>query len=1039
MKHKILVFFLFLSVTCFLSGQEKILTGIVKDAVDGSGLPGVTIAIKGTTKGTISDVNGGFSIRVQLGDTLSITYVGKRPVTEVVDKRNVIEIILYNDIEALEEVTVVAFGTQKKQSVVSSIETVKISDLKVPASNLTTALAGRIPGLISYQTTGEPGRDNAQFFVRGVTTFGYKSDPLILIDGFEMSTDDLARLQPDDIESFSILKDASATVLYGSRAANGIILVTTKKGLEGPVKLNIRIDNHIATPTKIPQLADGVTYMRMYNEARMTRDPLLGTYYSQQKIQATANGENPMIYPNVDWYNEIFKRSTVNTKMNLNIQGGGRVATYFVSGGYENETGLLKIDPRNNYNNNININRFNIRTNVNFKLTPTTTLETKITGRFERQNTPASSTTDIFADVMDSNPVDFPSVYEPDEANKYVRHTLFGNTYVGGGIKANPYANMTRGYTDQNESNITAQASLIQDMNFLIKGLKLQLKGSINNWTSYTSTRKYTPFYYDLESYNQITGDYTLWCLNPTSGQTHLGDVIPGRDATFKYYFEGRATWNRVFDLHNVGAMLVGTMEENLLTGGNSTSIYETLPEKNIGFSGRFTYDFDSRYFFEFAFGYNGSEKFDGSKRFGFYPSIAGGWLISNESFWEPMKNFISSLKIKGSIGQIGNDAIAERADRFFYLSDISIYGSSNAIQHGYRWGESFMNSYGGYTINRYANPNISWETSVKWNAGIELGLMKDQLKIQAEIFGEKRSNIYMIRENFPATAGLEASISGNVGELEAWGVDGSIDYQHFFSNDFWLTGRANFTFSDNKYVQLDEKDYPDKYRKRLGHNVKQQWGLIAERLFVDEEEIANSPRQDFGEYMAGDIKYKDVNGDGVINDNDRVPLGYPTVPKIQYGFGLSTGYKKMDFSFFIQGNAEVSFFIHPGVYKTEGISPFVNRRNSLKIVADDYWSETNPNIYAFWPRLSTEPVENNTQQSSWWLRNASFLRLKQIEVGYNLKGWKKIGLENLRLYINLENMLVFSKFSLWDPEMGRSGLGYPPNKRYNVGVQLMF
>ncbi|MCD7938537.1 MAG: TonB-dependent receptor, partial [Tannerellaceae bacterium] len=404
-------------------------------------------------------------------------------------------------------------------------------------------------------------------------------------------------------------------------------------------------------------------------------------------------------------------------------------------------------------------------------------------------------------------------------------------------------------------------------MSFLTEGLILELKGSVNNWTKYQSGRTYEPYYYDLESYNMVTGEYTLWNLNPTSGSAYLGDVIPERDATFKYYFEARTTWGRTFGRHTVGGMVVGTMEENLVTGGNSNSIYETLPERNTGVSGRFTYDFDTRYFLEFAFGYNGSEKFDGNKRFGFFPSIAGGWLISNEAFWEPIRDGFSMLKLKASVGKVGNDAIAERKDRFFYLSDISLYGNGSVvIDNGYRWGESFMNSYGGYSINRYANPNISWEESTKWNAGAEMGFMKDALKLQVDVFGEDRKNIYMKRENFPATAGLEADVSGNVGRVKSWGVDGSADYQHFFNRDFWLTGRANFTFATNKYVEMDEKDYPDEYLKRTDFNVNQQWGLIAERLFVDEEEIANSPKQDFGEYMAGDIKYKDVNGDGVIN-----------------------------------------------------------------------------------------------------------------------------------------------------------------------------
>lgn len=1027
---------LLLHGVCF--AQNKPISGIVKDGSDGSGLPGVTVTVQGNPAGAATDLNGEFQIEAAVGDTLVFTLIGKTTVKQAVGERNILEILMYDDESLLEEVAVVAFGTQKKSSMVSSVTSVNVKDLNTPASNLTSSFAGRIPGVISYQTTGEPGADNAQFFIRGVTTFGYKTSPLILIDGFEASTDDLARLQPDDIESFSILKDASATVLYGARGANGIIMVTTKAGEEGPVKLNARVDVSTAMPTLIPEMVDGVRYMRMYNEARVSRDPVLGPYYSEQKIQSTRDGQNPMMFPNVDWYDALFNAYTINTKANLNVSGGGKVATYFVSTGYDKETGLLKVDRRNNFNNNIDINRLFIRSNVIFKLSPTTTLDTRLQGRFERYTGPYESAADIFGMVMFSNPVDFPAVYEPDADNQFTEHILFGSTFANGILKPNPYANMVRGYEDRNESKISAQATLMQDLKFITEGLKMQAKASVNTWSYYASRRSYNPYYYELQSYNQITEEYELFALNPTSGRAYLGDVIPFRDADGHYYFEARFNWDRVFGKHTVGAMTVGMMEEKLLTGGNSGSIYETLPERNMGNSGRLNYGYDDRYFFEFAYGYNGSEKFSGAKRYGFFPSFGVAWMVSNESFWPEQMDFISSLKFRTTWGRVGNDAIAQRADRFFYLSDISMGGGS------YRWGSSFMNAYEGYSISRYANPDITWEISEKWNVGVDLGLMEESLKIQADVFKDTRSNIYMTRENFPSTAGLEASISGNVGKARSWGVDGSIDYQRFFNSDFWMTGRVNFTYATNEFLELDEKDYPDEYLKRKGHNINQWWGLVAERLFVDEQEINNSPKQDFGRYMAGDIKYKDVNQDGIINSNDRVPLGHPTVPEIQYGFGISTGYKNFDFSFFFQGNSRVSFFINPSVGGgndgLEGIAPFTLRRNALAIVAKDYWSETNPNVHAFWPRLSTDPLENNTQQSSWWLRDASFLRLKSVELGYSPKGLEKLGFESgSRVYFSVENAAVFSPFQLWDPEMGRKGLGYPPNRRFNVGIQLAF
>uniref|UniRef100_UPI0032170C87 SusC/RagA family TonB-linked outer membrane protein n=1 Tax=uncultured Draconibacterium sp. TaxID=1573823 RepID=UPI0032170C87 len=1023
--------------------QKKEIRGVV-NSEDGVPIPGVSISIKGTTQGTVSNGNGEFWLEVSKGDTLQFSFIGKEPIIKVVDDRNILNVTMYSDEMELEEVQVVAFGVQRKESVIASIETVKPAELKQPASNLTAALAGRIPGIISYQSSGEPGADNAQFFVRGVTTFGYKSNPLILIDGFEATSSDLARLEPDNIESFSILKDASATVLYGARGANGIIMVETKSGREGPVKINVRLDMHVATPTKMNDLLDGVEYMRLYNEARVSRDPILGTYYSEQKIQATAKGENPMIYPNIDWYDELFEKSTINKKGNFNISGGGRVATYFVAGTVENETGLLRVDSRNNFNNNIDINRVQLRNNVILKLTPTTKLDTRLSARFENYNgpnTPAytnnAEQNSIFRMVMNSNPVDFPAVYEPDEQHQYTDHILFGNTFASGSLKQNPYAEMVRGYESRNTSTITAMATLSQDLDFITEGLKLQAKASVKTWSKYSSKRYYKPFFYDLESYNQITGDYKLFALNPTSGQVFLGDVSPGRDASAHYYFETRMNWDRQFGKHTFGIMTVGMLEEHLLTSGNSYSIYETLPERNMGVSGRFAYNYDLKYFLEYTFGYNGSEKFMGTKRFGFFPSIAAGWMVSNEPFWESYKQVVNTLKLKATYGVVGNDAIAKRADRFFYLSDISKSSSG----YGYRWGQTFMNEYDGYKIIRYANPDITWEISKKFNFGAELSFLDEALKVQWDVFREERSQIYRIRENFPASVGLEAAISGNVGKALAKGHEASVDYQHVFNNNFWLTGRCNFTYATSEYIELDERDYADEYLKRVGYPIRQQWGLLAERLFVDEAEIANSPKQDFGLYQAGDIKYKDVNGDGVVNANDRVPLGYPTLPEIQYGYGLSMGYKNFDMSFFFQGNARVSIFVNPGTYRDEGIAPFVNRRNALSIIAEDHWSETNPDVHAFWPRLSVDALYNNTQRSSWWMRNGAFMRLKTVEMGYNLpeRLFKNIGVKTSRIYFSGENLFVISPFKLWDPEMGNKGLGYPPNRRFNIGIQLSF
>ncbi|GHV66845.1 SusC/RagA family TonB-linked outer membrane protein [Bacteroidia bacterium] len=1024
--------------------QNVSVGGVITDET-GAPMPGVAIALQGSTRGVTTDPDGTYKIEVPQDGTLVISFLGYETQTIAVNGQRKIDLQLKPKGDVLDEVTVVAFGTQKKSSVVASIETVKTSALKVPSSNLTTAFAGKIPGLISYQTSGEPGADNAQFFVRGVTTFGYAKSPLILVDGFESTADDLARMTPDDIESFSILKDASAAVLYGSRGANGIILVTTKSGREGKVKINARVDVNVNMPTQLPEMIGAVEYMQLYNQALLSRYPDRDAYYSEQKIQSTMRGENPMVNPNVDWYNMLFNRQVVNTKANLNVSGGGAIANYFVSAGYENENGLLKVDNRNNFNSNINIDRFNLRNNVIFKLSPSTTLDTRLQARYEKYTGPSVSAGEIFNQVIEANPVDFPPVFIPDEAHQYTQHTLFGSRPVGGSAwKKNPYAEMVKGYESRDETTVTAQATILQDLSFITKGLKAQLKASAGTWSKYGMTRSYNPFFYDVESYDIVTDKYRLYRIN-NDGSTTLNDAVAARQTSSNYYLEGRANWDRTFGKHSIGAMTVFMLQENLFSvdGG---SLAKTLPERNVGNSGRVTYDYDDRYFAEFGYGYNGSEKFTSDKRFGFFPSIDVGWLVSNESFWAGAKDYVDLLKLKFTWGQVGNDNISSRDKRFQFLSKLAY---TTDAQRNYMFGQLMSNGYNGYTISGFANHNIGWEVSDKFNIGFELGLLKDgPLKLQMDLFKDNRRNIFMRRTDIPATTGFgDIEMWGNVGEMESKGIDASIDYQKFFNNDFWLTGRANFTYAVNKFIEYDEPDYDYEYLYRKGRSSGVQWGYVAERLFVDDTEVLMSPAQKFGagEVQAGDIKYKDVNGDGTINQNDRIAMGFPTTPEIQYGFGLSGGYKNFDVSFFFQGNARVSFFIDPKGQYTEdgatkyGIAPFIDRRNALAMVTRGAWTETNPDVHAFWPRLSIDVADNNTQVSSWWLRDGSFLRLKTVEAGYTFNGIKRIGLESCRAYFSAENLFVISPFKQWDPEMGGSGMGYPLNRRFNVGVQFSF
>ncbi|MDR1368984.1 MAG: SusC/RagA family TonB-linked outer membrane protein, partial [Dysgonamonadaceae bacterium] len=836
--------------------------------------------------------------------------------------------------------------------------------------------------------------------------------------------------QTDDIEDFSILKDAMATAVYGARGANGIIMVNTKRGKEGPARVGARFDVHVAKPTKMLELLGATEYMRLYNQARLSRHPELGTYYSEQKIRSTEQGLNPMIYPNINWYDALFKDGTTNARGHVSVSGGGRVASYYVSGGYEKETGLLKVAKLNNFNNNIDISRFNIRSTFSINLTNTTILDVQMYGQFEKFNGPATQAGTIFNQVMDANPVDFPPVYEPDPAHAHVDHILFGSTILeGAGTKRNPYAQMVQGYSSREGNSLSVNANFNQKLDFITPSLNFNLKAAVNTNHTSTGTRIYAPFYYALETYNVITGAYTLYNLTPNNRGAFLGNATVSNDiGETKYDFQARLNWNRRFGKHGISLMMVGMASENIIPAGGN--IFESLPERNLGNSGRASYEYDSRYYMEFSYGYNGSEKFTGDKRYGFFPSVGGGWIVSNERFWNPLKNIVSLMKLKFTWGLVGNDAIAGRGGRFFFLSDITDGGGA------YSWGQSFENSYSGYSINRYANNEISWEIATKYNWGLELSFLKDQaLKFNIDYYKDIREQIYEPRRNYPATTGLETTVYGNSGKVSSEGIDASIDLKHSFSPNFWIQGRANFTYAVNEVLERDEPNYADDYLKQVGQSASQQWGYVAERLFVDEEEIANSPGQTYfgGIYQAGDIKYTDVNKDGVINQNDRIPIGFP-VPAIQYGFGMSMGYKRFDFSFFFNGSEQVSFYINP-----DGIKPFVERRNAPVIVARNSWTESHPDVHAFWPRLSPENIPNNTVQSTWWLRDGSFIRLKTVEFGCDLPGMHKIFLQSARLYFSIENLFYLSKFKYWDPEVGGNGLGYPLNRRFNIGLSLNF
>lgn len=1012
--------------------QSVTVSGRVVDS-DGFPLPGVAVTVKGQAGvGVVTDVDGKYQISCNPTDVLVYSFVGTVSVEEVAREANNVTIILKDDVIALDEVQVVAFGKQKKESVVSSITAVTPSELRVPSSNITSAFAGRMAGVIAYQRSGEPGLDNAEFFIRGITSFSAsgKKDPLILIDGIEMSSTDLARINVDDIASFSVMKDANSAALYGARGANGVILVTTKEGNPDKIIVNVRAEMSSSANTELVELADPITYMRLHNEAVRTREPMSILPYSSSKIRETELGTDPLRYPSVDWYNYLIKDQTSNQRVNLNITGGGQAVQYYLAANYQHDTGIIKESDENLFNNNIDVSRIQVRSNVTIKFSPTTTGVVRAYGSFDDSTGPRQGGASVFHAARNASPVRFLPYYPKDEANEFTKHILFGmDTELS---YNNPLAQVVSGYKESSTSMMLLQMELDHKFTGRLDGLTAKLMYNIKRNAAYDLYRTYNPFYYSLAT--TLDGSYKLTPLNPDTGTEYLSFNEGGRTVTNVQYGEFRLGYNKMLNkVHDINALLVANIrnEQGAINIDNRVAdrLQASLAQRNISTAGRLAYGYDSRYFLEFNFGYNGTERFAKNNRFGFFPSIGGGWMVSNEDFMSGVSKTISSLKLKATHGKVGNDQIGSSYDRFFYLSQINMDGP------GYTFGTD-RKFRSGIAIERYANDQITWEIATKTNFGIELGLF-DDLTILADYFTETRENILQTRADIPTTMGLRSYPQANVGVAQGRGVEMEMKYQKSFNKDFWTVINGNFTYATSEYKEFEEPDYSDiPWRTRVGQKLSQPMGYIAERFFIDEEEVNNSPRQTFGPYGAGDIKYKDINGDGQINTDDIVPIGYPTVPEIIYGAGFSTGYKSIDLSLFFQGSARSSFFI-----SSSDITPFTNKgqRALMKFIADDHWSETNRDIYAFWPRLSENQIANNNQNSTHWLRDGSFIRLKSAEFGYTLPEnfTKKFHVSMLRFYVSGTNLFHWSKFKMWDPEMAGNGLGYPVQRVINLGVNI--
>lgn len=995
--------------------KKRTVTGTVVDAENGDPVIGATVVVKGQKDGVITDLDGNFTIAISGSKAqLEFSYIGYRKKTVDVGDLGVINVKMESDNQLLSEVVVVGAGTQKKVSVTGSITSVKGLELKAPSSSLTTSFAGKLAGVISMTSTGEPGAAS-EFYIRGVSTFGGRATPLILLDDVEISTADLNNIPAETIESFSILKDASATAIYGARGANGVMLITTKTGKENEkTRINVTVENSFNKPMNFPDFVNGATWMEMYNEAQLTRNPGATPKYSQLDIDNTRNQVNPYIYPDVQWKDVIFKNMNMNQRANVNISGGGSKASYYMSLQANHDTGLLDTKKVYSYNNNINNWGYNFQNNISYKITSTTKIDLHMNAQIRNKKGPNYSTSDLFAQMLYCNPINFPVTFPAQPGDTHIR---FGNAiWTGSSVRTNPYTYMLSSFKEYNENTLNTSLKINQKLDFVTKGLSVQAMVNWKNWASSSYNRTIEPYYYGIKggSYNPSNPtDYEIERLG-TSGTDYLktSDISKASDQTF--YLDARVNYDRQFNLHHVTGMLMYMQREYRSS---------VLPERNQGFSGRFTYDYGQRYLVELNFGYNGTERLAKKERFEFFPAVSLGWVISNEKFFEPMTKYIDNLKIRGSYGLVGSDetGLSAGAQHFLYIDQVSL----NNI--GFTTGVDMNYTLYGPLVTNYAVVNGGWERVKKLDIGIDLELFR-QLTITADYFNEKRYNILLHREAWPESLGYyTAKPWSNKGKVDNWGIELSVNWRKEFTKDLYVDFRGNFTYTENKYVNLDEPVYPYVWKTSTGKPLSRTTGYIAQGLFSSQEEIDNSPTQNLGSTVKpGDIKYRDVNGDGKIDGSDQVMISpYGTTPRIQYGLGMNVTYKKFDFGVFFNGSAKRTIMI-------SGISPFgQSDYNVMQFIADDYWSESNPNPNAKYPRLglTSSQTANNTVASTYWMRNGNFIRFKTLELGYKFKYG--------RVYLNGDNIAVFSPFKLWDPEL--SWNAYPLQRTFNIGVQLNF
>ena len=1036
MKNFLFICMLLLGLSTSALAQESIVvTGVVTDT-NKEPMIGVNVSISNIPGlGAITDLNGKYSIKMPPYHKLVFTYIGFEKVEVLVKEQRTVNVTMKEaSAREIDEVVITGTGAQKKLTVTGAITNVDVDVLKAnPSGSMANALAGNVPGILAMQTSGKPG-SVSEFWIRGISTFGASNSALVLVDGFERSLDEI---NVEDVESFSVLKDASATAIYGSKGANGVVLITTKHGKAGKINISAKAETFYNMLTQVPDFVDGYTYASMANEAKITRN--LEPLYKADELEIFRLGLDPDLYPNVNWIDELLRKGSWSTRATLSMNGGGNTARYYVSGSYLDQQGMYKVDKAlKDYNTNANFRRWNYRMNVDIDITKSTLLKVGVSGSLQKANDSGVGSDAIWTALMGYNAIMVPKLY----SNGYV--PAYGND---NGDRFNPWVQATMtGYRENWKNNIQTNVTLEQKLDFITKGLRFVGRFGYdtenNNWIN----RRKWPEQWKSKRFRATDGtlDYDRVAEERKMFQES------GSDGLRNEFFEAELHYSRGFKHHHLGGTLKYNQSSKIKTVGLGDDLKQGIARRNQGLAGRFTYNWNYRYFIDFNFGYTGSENFAAGHRFGFFPAISGAWNIAEESLIKKHLKWMNMFKIRYSYGKVGNDNLGNT--RFPYLYDIETMtkkdGDKTVDTGGYNFGDyTFDRYYGGMRYSSLSSPNVTWDIATKHDLGLDFSFFNDKLSGSVDYFNEKREGIYMLREYLPGIVGLESNPSANVGKVTSEGFDGHFTFRQKLGA-VGLTIRSNITYSKNEIVDRDEENNYYWYKMQKGHRVNQARGLISLGLFKDYDDIRNSPVQDFDGYkvMPGDIKYKDVNGDGKIDGNDQVAIGATTKPNLIYGFGIAANWKGLDVNLHFQGAGKSTYFIDGStvhMFKLgDGWGNVLSEMaNSNRWISADISGDPateNPN--AEYPRLSYGPNSNNYQQSTYWLRNGSYLRLKTVEVGYTLPTQlvNKVHFNTVRIFFVGTNLLTWSAFKLWDPEMGSTdGKRYPLSKNLSLGISV--